>query len=183
VARSVRRVGQLEVAIRNAPDQYVIAGERRALEAALAILEEEHFVQGMIIEDRIPMHTQLFRPAAESFRPALEAIVWGRPALPYLPNVLGRVAPHPGPEQFVELLSLHVCSPVLWRESIDFLTERDADLAFVEVGPRAVLYNLLGKRWKSNTRYKTDSPDDLPASFMILAEELARGMYGTPIAA
>ena len=183
VARRVGRIGQLEVAIRNAPKQHVIAGERRALDAALAVLEEEYFVQGVMIENRIPMHTRLFASVAEVFRPALESIVWGLPALPYLPNVLGRVTPHLGPAQFVDLLSRHVCSPVLWRESIDFLTGRDAELVFVEVGPRAVLYNLLGRRWKSNPRYKTDGPGDLLASIMALAEELNRGIYRTPVAA
>jgi [acyl-carrier-protein] S-malonyltransferase len=183
VADSVRGLGRLEIAIHNAPKQHVIAGERRALEAALAILEEEHFVQGVVIENRIPMHTRLFGSVADAFRPALEAVVWRRPALPYLPNALGRAARSPGPAQFVELLSRHVCSPVLWRESIDFLTGRFDNLMFVEAGPRATLYNLLGKSWKSNPRYKTDSPDDLQASFMTLAEELTDGIHRTPIAA
>ena len=182
VVDSVRRLGQLEIAIHNAPTQHVIAGVLRAVEAALTVLEEEHFVQGVLIENRIPMHTQLFGPVADAFRPALAAIDWGWPALPYLPNVLGQVVDNPGPEQIVQLLSRHLYSPVLWRESIDFLSGLFDDLVFVEVGPRAVLYNLLGKRWKSNPRYKTDSQDGFLASFIALTEELTGGIFGISIA-
>jgi [acyl-carrier-protein] S-malonyltransferase len=182
VVESVRHIGQLEIAIHNAPQQHVIAGALRAVEAALTVLEDEHFVQGVLIENRIPMHTQLFRPVADAFRAALAAIDWGSPALPYLPNVLGRFMENPGPDQMVELLSRHVYSPVLWRESVDFISELSDDLVFVEVGPRAVLYNLLGKRWKSNPRYRTDSQDDFLTSFISLTEELTGGIFGTSIA-
>ena len=171
--------GQLEIAIHNAPQQHVIAGASQAVDAALTILEDEHFVQGVLIEKRIPMHTQLFGPVADAFRPALTAIDWAQPVLPYLPNVLGQVVHNPKPDQMVDLLSRHVCGPVLWRESIDFVSQLFVDLVFVEVGPRAVLYNLLGKRWKSNPRYKTDSQDDFLASFNTLTEELTGGDFGT----
>ena len=174
--------GQLEIAIHNAPQQHVIAGARRAVEAALTILEEEHFVQGVVIENRIPMHTKLFGPVANAFRPALASIDWTWPALPYLSNALGQFAENPTTETMVELLSRHVWTPVLWRESVDFVSGVFDDLVFVEVGPRAVLYNLLGKRWKSNPRYKTDSQDDFLASFIALTEELTSGIFGTSIA-
>jgi [acyl-carrier-protein] S-malonyltransferase len=191
VVASARRHGELEIAIRNAPLQHVIAGERRALEAALAILEEEHFVQGVAIENRIPMHTELFHSVAQDFRPALESVAWRRPRLPYLPNAVGRFVDEPTRDDFIELMARHVWRPVLWRESIDFLTARYGDPVFVEVGPRATLYNLLGKKWKNNLKYKTDSPDDLRASFQALGsalaaalgEELTDGIYRTPIAA
>ena len=183
VVERVSHCGQLEIAIHNTPQQYVIAGARRALEAALTVLEEEYFVQGVLIENRIPMHTRLFGPVAGAFRPALAAIDWGRPDLPYLPNVLGQVVTDPRPEQFVDLMSRHVCSPVLWRESIDFLAGRCDDLVFVEVGPRAVLYNLLGKKWQRKPRRKTDSETDLLTSFTTLTEELAGGILRSSIAA
>jgi [acyl-carrier-protein] S-malonyltransferase len=183
VVEGVRHLGQLEIAIHNAPNQQVIAGERRALTAALTVLEEQDFVQGVVFEQRLPMHTQLFKPVAEAFRPALAAVPWRRPSLPYLPNVLGHVIEHPTAEQFVDLLARHVWSPVLWRESIDCLAGRYDDLVFVEVGPRAVLYNLLGKKWQRHPKYKTDSQDDLLTSFTSLAEELTGGIFSTPVVA
>src|SRR5262249_2625061 len=53
VARA-REYGCLEIANLNSPTQHVLSGERAALSAALAILEEEHFVEGVMIEERIP---------------------------------------------------------------------------------------------------------------------------------
>jgi [acyl-carrier-protein] S-malonyltransferase len=184
VRECVSHLGRLEIAIRNTPQQHVIAGERAALEASLAILEEEYFIQGVMIENRIPMHTSLFEPVAEAFRPALQSAAWKRPTRPYLPNVLGRFVSDPGPAQFTALLSEHVCGPVLWQESIEFLADRYTDLVMVEVGPRAVLYNMLGKRWMRDIpKYKTDSPNDLFTSFMALAEELTDGVYRTTVLA
>lgn len=184
VTDRVRHLGRLEVAIRNAPRQHVIAGRRAALEAALAILEEEHYIQGVVIEDRIPMHTSLLEPVAGEFRPALESAAWRRPTRPYLPNAVGRFVREPGPAQFIALLSEQVSAPVLWEESIDFLDDRFTDLVLVEVGPRAVLYNLLGKRWKCEIpRYKTDSQDDLYSSIVALAEELSHGVDRTAVVA
>lgn len=183
VLSRIEGIGSLEIAIRNAPQQHVIAGERDAVGAALTILEEEHFVHGFVIENRIPMHTELFRPVAQAFRPSLESAGWRRPLLPYLPNVTGRFADDPAHADFIELMTRHVCSPVLWRESIDFLTARYDDLVFVEVGPRATLSNLLGKNWKNNRRFKTDSTDGLRASFAALVEELTHGIDRAAIAA
>ena len=53
----------------------------------------------------------------------------------------------------------------------------------VEVGPRAVLYNLLSKKWQRHPKYKTDNQGDLLTSFMSLAEELTGGIFSTPVVA
>jgi [acyl-carrier-protein] S-malonyltransferase len=126
----------------------------------------------------------LLEPVAGEFRPALESAAWRLPTRPYLPNAVGRFVREPGPAQFIALLSEQVSAPVLWEESIDFLDDRFTDLVLVEVGPRAVLYNLLGKRWKCEIpRYKTDSQDDLYGSIVALAEELSHGVDRTAVVA
>jgi len=165
--------GTLEIANLNSPAQHVISGERAAVEAALSILEEDHFVQGVVIERRVPMHSSHFAPVADAFRPALERAAWKAARRPYLPNVYGRPVEAPAATDLIEALSLHVHRPVLWRDSVELLADRFADAVFVEVGPRAVLHNLLNRKWLPNRKHKTDSSGDLHSHFAALVEELA----------
>jgi [acyl-carrier-protein] S-malonyltransferase len=174
VVHRARDWGALDIANFNSPTQHVLSGERAALDAALAILEDEYFVECVVIEQHIPMHTWGFHPVAALFRPALERAPWQPPRKPYLPNVRGTILGSPTPQDFIEALTLHVYRPVLWSESILFVANRYADARFVEVGPRAVLHNLLTRKWLTNTRFKTDHAHDLNESFSKLLQDLHR---------
>lgn len=155
-----RAVGVVDVANLNSPSQNVIAGERAAVEAAIALIEEEApEVQAVVIERRIPTHTPVFRPVAAALAPHLEAAPWQVPALPYVANVLGEMIAEADGATIARLLRRHVYSPVRWRHSIDLLATRYPDARFVEVGPGAVLFNLLQRRWHANPKYRTDTPD------------------------
>lgn len=153
--------GQLEIVNLNSPRQNVIAGERAAVEAAVRILEDEHYVQAAIIEKQVPMHASMFAPVAERFAQTLAGVAFAPPRRPYIPNRLGEELIDPSREQFVELLSSHVCSPVLWRQSVEHVAERWPDAVFVEVGPKKVLANLMNKKWIRMPKVHTDSPEDL----------------------
>jgi [acyl-carrier-protein] S-malonyltransferase len=160
VVRSVQDLGVLEIVNLNSPRQHVLSGERAAVEAAVAILEDEHYVQPEIIERNVPMHSSLFESVGEGFREVLEGVEFGEPWLPYIPNRLGRILPDAQPEDFRALLSEHIYSPVLWRKSIDFILDAHPDAVFLEVGPRAVLHNLLQRKWTRNAKFKTDSREN-----------------------
>ncbi|MCC6559344.1 MAG: ACP S-malonyltransferase [Polyangiaceae bacterium] len=173
VVERARESGPLEVSNLNSPTQHVLSGARAAIDAAAAILDAEHGCECRIIEQRIPMHASIFRPAADALRPALERAPWREPRLPYLPNVLGRFEEQPTPERIVDLLFQHVFSPVRWRESIELLADLHPDAVFVEVGPRAVLYNLLGRKWRPVQRLRTDTLEERSSAFNAAAMELS----------
>lgn len=153
--------GAVSIANYNSPSQQVVAGEKAAVLAVMALCEEELFAQPVVIEQRIPMHTSLFRPVADALRPHLTQAPWRRPSRPYTPNATASPLEAARPDDMVELLARHVYSPVLWRESIDRLVQRDPDSVFIEVGPGGVLCGLLQKRWHRVTKYKSDSREDL----------------------
>jgi [acyl-carrier-protein] S-malonyltransferase len=155
----VRPTGVLEVTNLNSPRQQVLSGEAAALQAALDILGKEFYVQTAIIEQRVPMHCSIFEPVGRVFREYLCTVPFAAPRLPYLPNVLGEYLLRPRRGDFVEILSTHVHRPVLWRKSIDFVVERHPDAFFVEVGPMAVLHNLLDKKWRTWRKLHTDSQE------------------------
>lgn len=177
VVARVRHLGPIDVANLNSPTQNVLSGARAPIEAAAAILDAEHGVECVFIEQRVPMHASIFAPVAESLRPALEAAPWCTPRAPYLPNVLGCVEPAPTGSRIAELLALHVHRPVLFRASVDYICAQYRDVAFVEVGPRAVLFNLLSRKWIRAPRFKTDDKDNPSAAIATVVAEL--GHHGS----
>jgi len=179
VARSVARCDlgpdRLVVALNNSPLQQVVAGDRAAVDAALAILEEEAFVEAVMIEPDIPMHAPTFRSVGDALRPVLARAAWRTPRLPYVPNVLGDVRTDATAADFVDLLSRHVCERVQWRRSVEAVARLVEEPAFVEVGPRAVLYGLMGKSWRPGRRFRTDSTSPLRGHFAALTHEVRDG--------
>ncbi|MCK5795904.1 MAG: ACP S-malonyltransferase [Deltaproteobacteria bacterium] len=166
VAARVRDEGAgiVEVVNLNSPRQQVLSGDRAAIERALALVEEETFAQATIIEREVPMHCSTFEPVAERFAEVLRSLTFHPPRLSYMPNRLGEAIASPTAAQWVELLSTHVSRPVLWQASIDAILAEDPEAAFVEVGPRKVLYNLLDRKWHKGVRREhVDSTDELDA--------------------
>jgi len=158
VARA-RAAGVVEVVNLNTPRQHVIAGEHAAVKEALRILEEESFVQAVMIDRELPMHSSLFEPVGRAFRQHLEQMEFFRPVRPYVPNRLGELVTDPDPATFVELLSTHVCSRTYWRKSIDRIAELHPDAFFLEVGPKKILHNMLDKKWRRNEKLFVDGGD------------------------
>jgi [acyl-carrier-protein] S-malonyltransferase len=142
----------------------VLSGETSAIERAVQVLEDEHFLQAVIIERQVPMHSSLFEPVGKSFRAVLEGLDFATPRLPYLPNRHGELHAEPTKADFVDLLSSHVHQPVLWRKSIDLVMQTWPDAVLVEVGPKAVLYNLLDRKWhRGVSKLHTDTNEDKAA--------------------
>jgi len=159
------KYGVLEIVNLNSPRQHVVAGERAAVEAAAAQAEDEHYAEAHIIERNVPMHSSLFAPVGARFAEILRGLEFAAPRRPYMPNRLARFVPAPSPATFVELLSTHVHAPVLWRESLEHVVAAHPEAVFVEVGPMAVLHNLMHRKWLRNRKFRCDSRDDIHAHF------------------
>ncbi|MFN0058686.1 MAG: ACP S-malonyltransferase [Planctomycetota bacterium] len=160
VARA-RGAELLEIVSYNSPRQFVLGGESSAIARAARILEDERSLAVVRIEDHIAMHSTLFAGVAERFSATLDALPFATPRLSYWPNRLGRCEHNPSRVRFVELLATHVCRPVLWRTAIDHCLDVHSGATLVEVGPRSVLTNLLGRKWHPATpRFHTDAPTE-----------------------
>ncbi len=152
--------GIVEVVNLNSPTQYVVSGERPAVEALLGLVAEESFAEAVAIDERLPLHSSLFAPAAEFFRPYLLRAAWRRPHKPYYPNVKPGPLASPTPADFVDLLTRQVAAPVLFRDAVEHLLDRHPAAEFIEVGARGILSGLL-RRWVPNPRRRTDGGDGL----------------------
>lgn len=164
--------GLCEIVNLNSPKQQVISGDKEAVEAVVAHLEEEYFVNPVVIERQVPMHASSFEPVSHSFASALADAPFQVPALPYLPNRTAELEIAAQPALFRRLLAEHVSRPVLWRQSIDVIVDTVPEAVFVEVGPMAVLYNLMSRKWVKNRKFKTDTREDTGAHLSSVVDEL-----------
>ena len=155
-----RGLGVLEIVNLNSPRQHVLSGEQAAVDAAVAVLEDEHYVVPAIIERQVPMHASIFAPVGEALRPHLRRARFRSARRPYMPNRVGAPVLAATHDDYVAMLAAHVHTPVLWRRSIEHIVAAHPDAVLVEVGPRQVLFNLLDRKWVARPRYCTDSRDD-----------------------
>ncbi len=129
--------GPVEVANWNAEDQVVIAGEKAAVEEALARLKPPRSV---VLQVSGPFHTSLMKAAAERLKVDLERINFRDPEFPIISNVTA--AEVRSGSEARELLYWQITSPVLWYPSMQRLQELGVGQA-VELGPGKVLTGLL----------------------------------------
>lgn len=179
VADAVTRAsvhGTVVISNYNAPTQHVIAGERAAVEAAAAILEDEYGATTVETESRVPMHSPVLNPVAQAFRADLQRAPWRTPSRPYISNVSGAFEPRVSPALLVDRLTAHVTEPVRWRQSIESLAGGTDPTCFVEVGPGSVLFNMLSRRWLEVRRAKSDDRD--AASLAEQCAHVARTVRG-----
>ena len=172
--RRARAVGLIELANLNSPTQYVLSGERGAIDRAMRIVEDEYYAEARLLDVALPMHTSLFAPVAAAFEPALVSADWHRPAHPYLPNLRGTFLEAPTRADFVTTLTAHVHRPVQWRASIDRVAAQAPAAWFVQVGPRSALYSLLGRHWHGDRRLRTDDARDVATAVALAVETLRR---------
>jgi [acyl-carrier-protein] S-malonyltransferase len=161
VVERARACGAVAISNINAPTQHVIAGAEPAVIWAATTLEEEHAAHVTTIERRVPMHSPVMAPVAKAFAPALARAAWRVPAHAYVPNVTGTPIATPTAADFVSHLSRHVSEPVLWQRTVDGLVAADRDATFIEVGPGAVLHNMMGRSWRSVRRACVDGPREM----------------------
>ncbi|MCR4409979.1 MAG: ACP S-malonyltransferase [Candidatus Saccharicenans sp.] len=139
VEEGIKSVGSglVQVANWNAEDQVVIAGEKSAVEEALARLKPPRSV---MLQVSGPFHTSLMKPAAERLKGDLERVEFRDPEFPIISNVTaGEV--RSGTEAR-ELLYRQITSPVLWYPSMQRLPELGVGQA-IELGSGKVLTGLL----------------------------------------
>ncbi|MGI9277160.1 MAG: ACP S-malonyltransferase [Endozoicomonas sp.] len=123
----------------NSPGQVVIAGQKEAVDRAVALAKEAGARKAMPLPVSVPSHCALMKPAAERLSVELDAVDFSAPEIPVVHNVTADVCADP--EQIRANLVQQLFSPVRWVETINTLS--DAGVAqFAECGPGKVLAGL-----------------------------------------
>lgn len=143
----------------NSPDQIVISGHRSIVEA---VGEKLAKLGGRVVSLKVsaPFHSPLMQPAADRLKEELEKYTYAGMKYPVLSNVTAR--PYTGHEEIVRNLVDQVVKPVKWHESMEYLKSQGVGLA-MEIGPQAVLRNLMRKNALQIQAYSYDKDEDIQA--------------------
>ena len=158
VTRDAAQGQVVEVANVNSAQQIVIAGDRPAVERAVALAAERGGRKSVLLPVSAPFHCSLMTPAAERLGQALAGLAVSDPAIPVVRNVDAGVTR--AAKDVVPFLLRQVASPVRWTECVQRLAAEGAT-AFVEVGPGRVLTALTKRIVEDARGFAVEDPPGL----------------------
>ena len=123
----------------NSPGQVVIAGNKAAVERAMALAKEKGAKRALPLPVSVPSHSSLMRPAAEKLLAHLHAITITAPAIPVLHNT--DVHSHADADAIRVALAKQLHTPVRWVETVQALKAAGIERV-IECGPGKVLAGL-----------------------------------------
>lgn len=130
----------VEVANVNAPGQVVVAGNTEAVNQLISMSKEAGARRAILLNVSAPFHCSLMQPAAERLEKDLAEIEFADPRFPVVCNVTATSITKG--EAARVALERQVTQPVLWSETLEFLSAQGVEV-FVEVGPGRVLSGLV----------------------------------------
>jgi [acyl-carrier-protein] S-malonyltransferase len=130
---------ELRIANYNTPAQFVISGEKEALDATEPLVKE---ARGRAIRLAVSgaFHSPLIKEAADEFAAFLEGLAWREPAFPVFHNATA--LPEPDPDAILAVMQRQMTSSVLWVQTVQAMRALGVN-DFVEVGPKGVLTKML----------------------------------------
>lgn len=134
--------GIVEAVNFNCPGQIVIAGEKKALEKAMALAKDKGAIKTVPLAVSAPFHSSMLKPASEKLEEELRNIELNGVKVPILTNVNGDFIKDM--EDIKPLLIKQAMSPVLWEDIILKMIEFGVD-TFIEIGPGRTLSGFVKK--------------------------------------
>jgi [acyl-carrier-protein] S-malonyltransferase len=138
--REICNLSGAEVANINCVEQIIITGPEVEVNSAAMMCEKAGARQCVKLNVSGPWHSRCMDYAREKFAPVLEECAFRDPEIPVVNNVDSEILEKGA--QLYDKLSRQICSPVLWRQSMERLIAKGFD-HFVEVGPKKVLRGLM----------------------------------------
>jgi [acyl-carrier-protein] S-malonyltransferase len=137
--REATAVGVVEPVNFNAPSQVVVAGNKAAVERAVAAAKARGAKRAVMLAVSAPFHSSLLKPAAERLAAYLGKVAIHAPKLPVVNNV--DVATESDPARIKDALARQACKPVRWVEVVRRIAGAGIT-HIVECGPGRVLAGL-----------------------------------------
>jgi [acyl-carrier-protein] S-malonyltransferase len=140
--------GIVSVANANSPEQFVISGERAALDRAIVLIRQRGARTVVPLRISIASHSPLMQQAASRLAELIDRSPLREPQVPVVTNLAGQV--RTSAEHIRTELASQMVAPVEWVGSVREMVANGVD-TFVEVGPGQVLSRLI-KRISTDVR-------------------------------
>ena len=123
----------------NSPGQVVIAGNKAAVERAMALAKEKGAKRALPLPVSVPSHSSLMLSAAEKLLDYLQSVSIVAPTIPVLHNT--DVMSHVDADAIRKALAKQLHTPVRWVETVKALKTAGVERV-IECGPGKVLAGL-----------------------------------------
>ncbi len=137
----ISKKGILALANHNSPEQIVATGEKALVEELCQAVKEKG-KKGIILKVSGAYHSPMMEGPAREFARILDRVDFRPAKVPFYSNVSAMA--ETDPERIRSLLARQMVSPVRWYEIVTGM-KKDGVEAFVELGPKNVLANLVKK--------------------------------------
>lgn len=161
VCHAASSVGVVAAANFNSPGQIVIAGEKAAVERAIALAKEQGCKKAIPLPVSVPVHTPLMQQAADRLAKDLGAVRWSDLRAPLVNNAEAKAISRAGEIQASLIRQLP--SSVLWQDTVQAMGNMGVT-TFVEVGPGTVLTGLIKRILPGVTVLNINDPKSLDAT-------------------
>jgi [acyl-carrier-protein] S-malonyltransferase len=165
VCRVASSVGVVAAANFNSPGQVVIAGEKAAVERAIALAKEKGCKKAIPLPVSVPVHTPLMQRAADRLAQDLAVVQWSDLRAPLINNAEARTVVRA--HEIQASLVLQLPSSVLWEDTIKTMGKMGVT-TFVEVGPGTVLTGLIKRILPDARLLNVNDPKSLESTFAAL---------------
>jgi [acyl-carrier-protein] S-malonyltransferase len=158
--------GVVEAVNFNSPNQVVIAGDRDAVQRAIAAASARGAKRAVLLPVSVPSHSSLMEPAALRLGERIEGIALRSPRITYISAVDGAVHKEPG--DIRALLGRQLARPVYWTQAVRAILATDIQ-ALIECGPGKVLTGLNRRieRGPGLTCLALEDPDSIKAALTV----------------
>jgi [acyl-carrier-protein] S-malonyltransferase len=123
----------------NAPDQFVLSGERSSLDNVAFLIAERKLGKSKKVPVAGPWHSPFLKEVRFEYEKWVEPFTFNPPEIDIILNATAKTENHPS--TIKHLSSWQLTSPVFWRESMSTLKEMGVNV-LVEIGPGKVLSGL-----------------------------------------
>ena len=162
IVEKARSSGAVQIANDNAPGQVVLSGALEAVQAAMAIAQEEGLRRVVQLPVSAPFHSELMQPAATAMSEALAIAQFHAPILPVMCNVTADLETDPA--SLRNNLVTQVTGRVRWRETLEAMANEGVT-RFIELGTGKVLSGLVKRTLKDLEILSVETSDDIEAHF------------------
>ena len=158
VCRAAASVGVVSAANFNAPGQVVIAGDKAAVERAMALARVQGCRRIIPLPVSVPVHSSLMQAAADRLAPHVQAVPLRDLTVPLFTNV--EAQPLVRAEDVRRSLIRQLPSSVLWEQTIRAMWKMGIR-TFIEIGPGTVLTGLAKRIVPEAMLLNVHDPDSL----------------------
>jgi [acyl-carrier-protein] S-malonyltransferase len=138
--REICTLAGAQIANVNCVEQVIITGSEVEVNSAAMLCEKAGAKKCIRLNVSGPWHSRCMEYAREKFNPVLRECVFKDLQIPVVSNVDAEILK--AGSETPDKLSRQICSPVLWRQSMERLIGAGFN-HFVEVGPKKVLRGLM----------------------------------------